>query len=174
MIKYRTVMNAEVTKQINKDAMKRLAPMFTIISAILVIMGVLGIAFPEAEEDIGLGIFLIIYGLLFYPFILLVIRIAYKKQTKSMQILSDETIEEFTFDSGYLEITQTKGTEFYGLTRCKYECLFQVQDTKDYFYLFISNSQSYIIPKSAIIMGTNDQTSTILSLALGKKYKLKA
>ena len=58
-----------------------------------------------------------------------------------------------------------------GKTEAKYEDLIRVEETKEFFYLYVTKVLAYIIKKSGIQEGSSEELSLILKNAVKEKYK---
>ena len=162
MVVFNQKFDSYITTSLNKRAFKKLLPLFVIMSLFLIVLGIL-LIIDEENPDIGYGIFLIIFGLGFFPLILLLTKVIQKNVNKSMSVLSIETTETYRFYEDHFEIEQIKGDEFKGITIAKYSYFFSIEEDKDNYYLSLSKMQSHVIRKNSLIEGSIDEFINILS-----------
>jgi hypothetical protein len=76
----------------------------------------------------------------------------------------------FVFHDDFYEIS-SDGNTMSGFTKMSFDELFRFYETKDAFYIFVSKSQSYVIPKKQIPDGRiNDTRDVIIKKIDAKKY----
>ena len=85
--------------QATKQTMKRIWWLYTILSLFLVTVGLIGILFREDDADLSFGIFLVIFGVSFFPVCFVLTKLLQKRLDKSTPFLSENTEETFVFDS---------------------------------------------------------------------------
>lgn len=170
MIKVVTKFNSDVTKRINNLTFKKMIWFFVAISLILIICG----SVSYFAQGNNFGIFWMVFGVLFFPLVYLLTMIMQKKLNQSMSILSNETVETYTFEDDYVYIEQIKGEDFVGTTKAKYNYFYKALETKDCYYLYISKSQCHVFDKKSFTQGTPHDLSILLLDKLGPdKFKIK-
>lgn len=90
-----------------------------------------------------------------------------KIQYKSLRRMQN-TENDFLFCDELIKIT-SKGEEYDGTAEIKYSLLVKVYETLNYFFLFQTNNQVFIVDKSTIEGGTIDEIRNKLCFSV-KKY----
>lgn len=175
MVEFKTTLDINAQKALNKFTMKKTIIVFLIISLILVLLGIVSTVLLSRteEKDISSGITLIIIGALF-PFILLLINhIAQKNVSKRAPFLASETKEIFRFYDDHIEHLQKKGETYYSQTRADYSYIYKAYSTPTHYFLYISVNQCHVITKQHITQGTCEELDEILirRLPAGKFIK---
>ena len=108
--------------------------------------------------------------LLFFPtFYTLLPRISASSAFKKSPALFDTGLT-FTFHEDYFTV-QTTGMVS-GTSDIRYEALYRVYQTKDYFYLYLQQRQSYIVDKKDFTAGKPEELAVLLDKAMpAKKYR---
>lgn len=171
MVEFRSGFNSNKSKVLNKIALRRMWWLFSILSCVFILLGVLGIVFREDTSDLIFGIVMIIVGVLFTPLVIGLSFFVQKKLDKTMPILSNDTIETFTFEEDHLTITLIKGNEYESCCKAKYSYLYKAVEYKDCYVLYISKMQSHVIEKASLTQGTLGEMNTYLINNLGTKFK---
>lgn len=168
MIVFESKFDKNVTKSLNVFTMKKLWWMYLIFSLLFAFLGVTSIL----EEDMVFGIFMICFGVCFTPLCVGLTFLLQKKINKSMPILSENTIETYTFYEDKFEIVQQKGEDFFSNTSCKYTSYInKIKETKDCYFIYISNVQAHVVYKDSLKEGSIEELNGILTANLGKKFK---
>ena len=171
MINFKSKFDENVTNALSKHQLKKVGWALGVISLFFTVFGVLCIVFREDASDLSLGIFLIAFGLLYFPLVLGLSKVFQKKWNKSMSIMSADTEIEFSFDEERCTIIQIKGDEYKGVTEAKYVCFYKVIETKENYFLYISKSQSHVVNKKDLVDGSIEELNEILSKNLDVKFK---
>lgn len=161
MVKFETKFDSKVADSVNKLAFKKLTPLFIIVSALLLILGVFGIIDNESVEDMGYSIFLIAFGVLFTPLVLILTKVFTKKMNKSMHIMSDDTLETFEFYDDYFIIRQVQNDDYEAYTKGKYNHFFKVIEDNDNYYLYINQASTHVVNKKALVEGSLQELNEI-------------
>ena len=169
MIKVETKLNAETAKKLNKRGLKNLTWVIVLFVALFLFLGI-----AELIADDLWGWFYIVIAALFFPLVLLFTKIFQKAISKSANFLSEETSEVYTFDTEYFILEQTREGMFHTTLQANYSYLFKVIEDKDAWFLYISNQQAHVVPKTDIKEGTVEELNAIFTQKLGAKFtKLK-
>lgn len=176
MVEFQGKFDENVTKSLNKQALKKLTWVYAVASAVFIVLGVIWLISPEDAFDIGLGVFFIIVGLLFTPLMLLLSKKSQKKMDESMHILSSETQVTYQFYPDRIFISQKKPIgendyEYEATTNARYSYFYFVEETPDCYFMQISKSQSHVVNKRDLTQGTLEELNSILSYNLGSKFK---
>lgn len=120
-----------------------IAALLMIIATIItsIVKGI--VTFNTFLPLIVLVVMVIIYAGLFY--------FSANHAYKQNKTVSNNKIRYF-FNDDYLFINESKKDIFKGV-RVKYNQLFSVYENKKYFYLYVDQTRSYILPKKDIIKG---------------------
>ena len=167
MIKFRTVFDEKSVEQLNKHTIKKQSWVFVVCSLILILLGVF--QFVDGEKSVGM--FLILFGILFVPVFLIILKFSQKKVNETMTLLQGETVEIYEFADEEIHIQTNKGEEYFSLITAKYGYLYRVDETKDNYFLFISKIQSHVIDKRFLIEGSIEELNALFTAKLGPKFK---
>lgn len=167
MIKFNTVFNSDVTKAMNNHQMKKIRILYFIFTAIFLVIGLLNIRWG----DYFFGGFLIIFSIGFFPLCKLLTKVLQKNLDKSLNLLSDQTREEFRFFEDRIEMETVKGDDYSSSAVAKYNYLYEVAEEKDCYILYISKAQAHVIFKDYLTEGSLEELNEILTRNLGKKFK---
>ena len=170
MVEVKSKFDADLTKAAIRFQVRKLWLLFVLLSIFFTACGFLIVFSPEAES-IGLGIFLIVIGVLFFPLCYLLTILMQKNINKSMKIMGSETINNYTFYENIIYQHMERGDIFKETSQYGYVMLYRVFETKTHFFMYISNRQTHVIPKKDITIGTPQELSQFFSINLGKKFK---
>lgn len=168
-IKASSVYDKKTIADFTRHSIKKLTPLYIIISAIFVFLFVIDlyniIVFyaPVSVLVVHLLIF-ILFSLYLY---VLIPNLNYKRQ-KTMT----DTVNEYTFyDTKLVAISTSKGMT--GTSEIEYSSLNKVFETKEYIYIYIAKEKALIINKSTITNGSVDEIHDAITSQIGiKKYKI--
>ncbi len=168
MIKFKSKLNDEAVKSLNNNQLKKM-----IVPIIAICIACLGMGFYlYYEVSIYLGMFFIIFGILYLPILLIMNKCSIKKNKKTMHILSDETITTFEFNEEEVIVTASKENMFHSQATYKYSCIYKAVETKESYLLYISNRQAEVVLKKDIIEGSIEELNHILKMNLKDRAKL--
>ncbi|MDD4296894.1 MAG: YcxB family protein [Ruminiclostridium sp.] len=150
-----------------KNILTLLIPMIIFIA-----FGLVKFFFPEEESDKYFGIiFAVFFGLGFPLLCYGMMKFMVWIQLRSSKFISDETKINYKFDTDmiyyYMEKPGMKTTCEWAWSLC-----YKAYETKDYFYIYISNMQAHIVPKKDIISGTSQELAEILHSKVSKFKKV--
>lgn len=171
MIVFKTGLNSQTSKQLNKFNFKKIFWVFILISVLCIAVGILGLVAGEDAEDRDVGIGLIIYGVLFAPLVWFITRLAQRHYDKSAAYISDDTVQTFKFDEERLYVEQERGDMFKSDLTAVYSYCYKVKESSTYYFIYVSSNQVLAVPKADIVEGDIDELDRIFSEKLGKKYK---
>lgn len=120
MVEVRSTLDAKKSAALVKHSLKRMIWLPLLISAFLILCGVIYIVSEPDGDDLSSGIVVIALGVLFTPLIAIILTVAQNAYTKSSSFISDRTEEVYAFDEKHITVTQTKDEEFYSLTKAEY------------------------------------------------------
>ena len=172
MIEFRTKLNDAKSSALNKNVFKKLWWLYALLTILLI-----GIGISALKEDKIFGIIYIGLGLLITPLSYFLVFIIQKRFNKSANYLSDETEEIFTFDEEYMNSLnmpgEVKGDSFSSTLKAKYSIIYKVIEDKNYYFVYISKMQCFVVNKSSITIGTLEEAQALLKKNLGDKFKTK-
>ncbi len=170
MVKFVTKLNSDATKNLNKHAMKKLIWVLILISLLFTGCGVTTIF---SDGDLIAGIVIIAFGVLYIPVVWLVTKLIQKSRNKTMYILSDETLETYTFTEEKVFIEEVKGEKYKAFVETTYDYFYKIDETPTHYFLYISKNQCHVVPKCDITEGTLDELNTLLFNNLGPKFNMQ-
>ena len=172
MVEFRQKLDANKSMALLKHQFKRMIILFVILSVLFVAIGGFYIALAVMDgESIAVGLFLVIFGVLFTPLVMLISIPLQKSMTKSMSIISGDTSEVYTFDDEKISISVQKGEDYSSQTTAKYSYIFGVDESKTHYFIYISKQQAHVLEKSAITEGDLNELDYYFSVHLGRKYR---
>ncbi|MCM1533022.1 MAG: YcxB family protein [Corallococcus sp.] len=172
MIKFESKFNAERTKQLNAFQMKKIWWVYLLCSLIFAAIGVIEL-FDKEEGVLAFAIFMIAFGVLFTPLCMLLTKLIQKNINKSMSIMSDETVQFYTFEEDRFTIRDSKGDDYSAEVCAKYSYFYKVVSTRDTYLLYLSSQQCHVLPKNSIVEGTLDELDAIFRRQLQGKFTVK-
>lgn len=173
MVEFRSKLDGSKSRALNNNMFKKLLWLYALLSVLLIVFGVVGIALREDGSDFATGVGLIVLGVLITPLGYLLSRFLQKRIDKSATYISDNTEEVYTFDEQYITLTQTMGDVFTTTLKARYSYIYKASEDNNYFYLYISKMQSHVIDKSSITQGTLEEVTALLKTNLGDRFKSK-
>lgn len=171
MIKFETKLDSQAVTSLTKHNIKKLWWLYVLFSVVFVLIGVVNM-FGE-EADFIFGTVMIVVGVLFTPLCIALSFSMVKKQSKTMPVLSNETVETYVFDYDGFTLTQIKGDEYRSDLKAKYSYFFKVVSTSTHYYLYMSSQQCHVIPKNTLIEGSLGELDDIFARNLGGKFFTK-
>ena len=114
-----------------------------------------------AKEYIALLTEFAILGCVIVIMMLSIPKISYKR-TKN----SNNLEEEFTFSENGISVC-TKGQGFSSETIINYQFVLKICETKEFYFIYINRVQAYIVDKSTLAGGTNNQLHGMLVSMVG-------
>lgn len=170
MIEFKTQLDINSQKALNKMTLKKIVIIFGIFSVLIIGIGILGIVLQEDKSDASAGIVLIIVGVLFTPLLLLINALGQKNLAKDNPFLRDVTKEIYRFTDETFEHLQKRGESFMSHTKADYTYFYKVISTPKYYFMYISTRQCHVIDKSHITQGSCQELDSILArkLPVGK------
>jgi hypothetical protein len=173
MIEVKSKLDASITSPLIRLQLRKFWWAFIVLPLFFIFTGVLYVAYPESESfDIGLGIFLIAFGVLFLPLVYLSGKALQKKLNKSMKLMSVETTNYFRFDGDKIYQETNLGEDHKSTAEFNYNLLHKAYETKSHFFMYISMQQAHVLPKKDITAGTPEELAEIFRNRLGKKFKV--
>ncbi|MDE6472593.1 MAG: YcxB family protein [Clostridia bacterium] len=170
MIEFKTQLDFNAQKALNKMNIKKAIVIFVVLSLFIIGIGVTGIVMAEDNSDVIAGITLIIVGALFTPIVLLINEYAQSVVRKTSPFLQNPTKEIYRFNEEGFEHLQKRGESFYSHTKADYTYFYKVISTPKYYFMYIASNQCHVINKSHITQGACEELDALLArkLPVGK------
>lgn len=147
----------------NKKAYIVLSLVFVVFGLLLVFLGVSN---KDSESKLilylGLGIFWVLFGILYTPFVRWLSRAQQKQINQSMPLLKGGAEITYKFDENKLFVYTVCGDKFREATEMDYGLISDVAENEQVIMLFISKAQCHVINKSDLVSGTVDEVHEIL------------
>ena len=173
IVTVRTKFDENAFRALNKFSSRTLKFVLPICSVALILCGAL-FTFTAQNNPIFIsgGVAVMISGVLYTPIMLLMQGPLRRKAMRSTSILRMNMIQTFGFtaDRMYRGTTSDGGPNESG--EYGYRLFFMAHETATHFFLFISNTQAYVLPKTDFIQGTPSDLRALLAAKLGAKFKL--
>ncbi|MDE6474569.1 MAG: YcxB family protein [Clostridia bacterium] len=175
MIEFKTQLDLNSQKVLNKFAIKKLVIVFGIFSLILIGIGAAGIIFAEDSADSSMGILLIILGIIVTPLLLIINALGQKSVAKTSPYLNGDTKEIYRFTQDGFEHLQKKGEVFFSHTKSDYTYFYKIYSTPTHYLMYITDRRCHVINKTHITQGACEQLDEILTrkMPVGKFKKTK-
>ena len=174
MVEVNTVLDKGALMKLNlfhlfkKNKLTLLLPM-----VIFIMLGLFISIFHKEESDKYFGIiFTIVFGLGFPLLCLGMMKFMIWLQLRSSKFISEETKIHYRFDDNIIYY-QMKKPGMITTSEWDWSLCYKAYETKEYYYIYISNMQAHIIPKKDITAGTTTDLSELLhkSISKFKQYK---
>ena len=175
MIEFKTQLDVDSQKALNKMNMKKAILLFLIASILIIGIGVFGLFVREDGEDVASAITLIIIGVIITPLLLILNAIGQKSIRKTSPFLQNPTKEIYRFTEEGIEHLQKRGESFQSHTKADYTYFYKIISTPKYYFAYIASNQCHVIDKSHITQGTCEELDAILvrKLPAGKFKQTK-
>ncbi len=168
MIKNTTALTAKDVTDYQKTVTRKSTWIVLISCIVIVVCGAVQIAL----KDISFGVFCVVFGVVFYPLLLLMNRALNKKYLNSLSA-SKMMVNSYEFDNDQFVVSTLDGDKVIGTSTLTYDRLYKACEYDNAYYLFISSRQSFIVLKNSFTEGSPADLSVLLSAKLGKKYHIK-
>lgn len=182
MVEFKVNFDSRVTRKMTEyqtdkslKSTYKMMPLFLILGAIFIAVSFLNSKNSGFDYFLfGLGLFLIIFILLF-PIIL---KSTIKNQQRMIEnnntLMGNQTEEIYKFDEEKVFIFTNKGKKYRSAVETDYDYFCYVIEDENSFMLFISNVQCHVIFKDCLTNGSLEEFKEILSKHFsGAKYILK-
>lgn len=175
MIEFKTQLDINTQKVLNKFMLRKLIVIFGVFSLILIAIGVAGIVFGKDSADKIKGFVLIAIGMLFTPLLLLLNALGQKSIANTPLFLNGTIKEIYRFTQDGFEQLQKREESYFSHTKADYTYFFKVISTPTHYFMYISERQCHVIDKSHITQGTCQELDEIFArkLPVGKFKKTK-
>ena len=173
MIEFKTQLDVNSQKALNKMSMKKVSVVLVILSFFIIAFGVFGLIVREDSEDLVAAITCIVIGVIFTPLVLLINAYLQSVIRKTSPHLLNPTKEIYRFSEEGIEHLQKRGESFYCHTKADYTYFYKVISTPKYYFAYIAANQCHVIDKSHITQGTCEELDSIFAkkLPVGKFKK---
>ncbi|MDE7071544.1 MAG: YcxB family protein [Clostridia bacterium] len=173
MIEFKTQLDVNAQKALNKMSMKKVIIICVAISLVIIGIGALGIVMAEDSSDVFAGIFLLAVGVLFPPILILLNAYAQSVVRKTSPFLQNTTKEIYRFTEDGIEHLQKRDESFFSHTKADYTYFYKVISTPQYYFTYIASNQCHVINKAHITQGTCEELDAIFArkLPVGKFKK---
>lgn len=138
-----------------------------IMTIIIIVCGAVEISLG----DTTFGIFCIVFGVVFFPLLLIMQKVANDKNVKSM--LLQNVYNEYQFDEDKIVIQTFRNDTKVGESIFEYGQIVKVQEYDSTYYIYISSRQAFIVDKNSFTEGTQTDLTIMLATKLGDRYKVK-
>lgn len=124
-------------------------------------------------QDVGFGIFCIVFGVIFYPLNIFISAMFSKKYVKSM-FAQGEIVNTYEFDDNGITICSINNDKVAGSAKLSFNQIQKAQERKDAFYLFIDKRQSFIVLKNGFTEGSSMDLTLLLTTHLQNRFYIKS
>lgn len=149
-------------------AKKAFIPLIIAYSALIVLVLVSTIATGKALTGVIAAVVLVLLVVLLF----FIFKKNADKQWNTNKTLSDNVRVEFAFGEEDIEVVSYQQDKQTGKTVLDYTSVHKVVDYKNYYFIYLSNVQAYILNKS-YIEDDEKEVGGLLLQKLGDKYKVK-
>jgi hypothetical protein len=126
---------------------------------------------PYGEDEFLPRFFLVLGFVLFILLLLIIFVLPQLLYRKSVSTLAKQT-QHFTFEQDFFIVHSEEGEEE-GFSKIKYSSLNKIVETKQYFYIYITNGLVFIVCKNKFSSASPLQLQQLLQSSLdSKKYKI--
>ena len=161
-----TKLNAEVELAFQKHTTKSVYRVFYIGAAI---MSVLGIIFMISGNFIT-GLSCLVFGVTFAIALPYGIKKSNKKLYDSYKGVKENKLVEFEFNEDHYTLKAYVNNEQIDFSKCSYDKLFKVDETNDYFFLYLASNMANCIDKKDLDEKDVDELKNIF-INNNVKYK---
>ena len=174
MIEFKTQLDVNSQKALNKMNMKKAIILFLVASFLCIAIGIFGLIVKEDSEDAVTAITLIVIGVIITPLFVILNAIGQNAIKKTSPFLQNPTKEIYKFTEEGIEHLQKRGESFFCHTKADYTYFYKVISTPQYYFAYIAANQCHVIDKSHITQGTCEELDAILARKLpAGKFKVK-
>lgn len=172
MVEFKGVLDENAQKAVENRSFKIASKIILIFSAIMFLVGGIGLIFGKDNEDLSYAIFCIVWAVVFYPVFIGLYYLIKKFVKNKSPLISSQTEQSFQFFEDRFVASQIKGEEFNDFLQAKYSIFTSVIETKECYLLYFSKMQCYVIKKADLTLGSLEEFNQILTNNLGTKFKL--
>lgn len=117
MVRVESTLDSNVTKEVNKQQLKKLSFIMIIFSLVFILLGFLMIS---NGGELSIGIIFIVLEILYIPLVIWLTKFFQKRLDKSMSIMSSETKCSYIFTDEEITIDGNKNDEYSCVIKAKY------------------------------------------------------
>ena len=174
MIEFKTQLDVNAQKALNKMNMKKAIIIFLVASFLFIGIGVFGLLVKEDAQDATSAITCIVIGIILTPLFVILNAIGQNSIKKTSPFLQNPTKEIYRFTEEGIEHLQKRGESFLSHTQADYTYFYKVISTPKYYFAYIAANQCHVIDKSHITQGTCEELDAIFAkkLPVGKFKKI--
>jgi hypothetical protein len=143
-MKVTTKMDSEVELAFFAHTAKRL---YKIIFGCVSLIATLGLIFIFARKDIPVGLFCVSVSCILAFVFPYKIKTSYRGILEAYKNGKETKVIEFDFKGNYFEKKVFSNQQQVEFSKCYYDKIFKVEQTKDYFFIYTSNSWANCIVK---------------------------
>ena len=182
MVEFKTSYDKETLDKLTKIQITKTNPVIKVFMALFIIIGMLILVLAYDKYVAGetyyfylfSAVFSIGFGILYPATMRKAIIKSQEKQNKSSATTSAETEILFKFDKDRLFILTSKGDKFRSAVESDYDYLFRVYEDDTTYILYISQMECYILNKSNLVSGSQEEFMDILHSHLSpEKFEKK-
>ena len=166
-----TALDSSLTRALLKFQIKKVLWALFILPAFMIIAGIAFICI-DAEFYLPQGVILIVAGAIIPPLTIGMSNIMQKSIDKSVKVMGIETKVYYEFYENYFKQTVDKGADFTNVSKISYKMLYMAFRTKDYYFLYPSKGQAFVLPVENMSDSQKFTLNAILEKHLGKKFKI--
>ena len=157
MVEVKTSLDKIAITKLNQFHLFRKNVLLLILPMIIIFaIGLISFLFPEEESEKYIGIILMVFGVGFPLLCFIMMKFMVWLQLRSAKFISEETKIDYIFNEDmiyyHMENVGMKTTSEWAWDLC-----YKAFETKEYFYIYISNMQAHIVPKKDIVSGTSQE-----------------
>ena len=167
MIKNSTKLTKENVSLFQRKFSSKSNTVSLIMTLIVIVCGSIEISLG----DTTFGIFCIAFGIIFFPVLLFMQKVANDKNVKSM--LLQNVYNNYEFGDDNIVIQTFRGDTKVGESVIEYGQIVKVQEYDSTYYIYISSRQAFIVDKNSFTEGTQTDLTIMLATKLGDRYKVK-
>ena len=165
-MKITTKMNGEMQLAFQKHATDKVYKIFYIGGGVFAVLGILGMIVGEIFS----GLYLTVFGVVFVLALPYGIKKANKKHFDSYKGVKSDKVVEFEFNDNYYSIAAYENGEQIELSKYQYDKIFKVEETSEYFFIYIASNMAHLIDKKDLDENAMDELRNIF---IDNKLKYK-
>lgn len=172
MIEFQTKLSKVEIVALNRFHLVKKTKFATIFCSVVFMMfgGLIYFTADSRAEGIFGIVFGIVFGLGYLPLCLLVLKIVMHFQLKTSKMISGDNNVHAVIEENQVTI-ESKKEDYQSSATMGWSMVYRAYETKDYFFLYISNNQSFVLSTDSIVQGSAEELRELLHMKLGKKFK---
>ena len=169
MIEVKTILNANLVRHFNKQQTTRKMWPILIVTAVFFILGIVVLLTDYIKSMYGF-IIMVIGALL--PFVYIgVSRILLNKTMNNTDAFMQETVQVWRFLSDKIIFNESGKHVVAHDTQFSYDMIKKVEENAAAFYVYMGNSQTYVLDAKGFNIGTRRDFHNLLTDKIGHRYK---